>query len=121
VRTCVTAIFACHHLEDSPLPGAFPHHTTTSCYDNNGKSLVSQHISDMTTPEKYPLLSRINSPADLRRLSLEELPQLCRELRQDIFEELGKDPRAGVQKEIQKRKREIFYTKENPPRGEWRC
>ena len=46
----------------------------------------------MTTPEKYPLLSRINSPADLRRLSLEELPQLCRELRQDIFEELAQNP-----------------------------
>ena len=46
----------------------------------------------MTTPEKYPLLSRIDSPADLRRLSLADLPQLCRELRQDIFEELSQNP-----------------------------
>ena len=46
----------------------------------------------MTTPEKYPLLSRIDSPADLRQLPLDDLPQLCRELRQDIFEELSQNP-----------------------------
>lgn len=74
------------------MHGDFTHHITASCSDNTGNTLVSQHLSDMTTPEKYPLLSRINSPADLRRLSLEELPQLCRELRQDIFEELAQNP-----------------------------
>lgn len=46
----------------------------------------------MTTPEHYPLLSRIDAPADLRRLPLADLPQLCRELRQDILEELAQNP-----------------------------
>ena len=46
----------------------------------------------MTHPEKYPLLSRIDTPADLRRLKLRELPQLCRELRADILDELSQNP-----------------------------
>lgn len=40
----------------------------------------------------YSLLSRINSPEDLRRLKLEELPELCRELRLDIIDELAENP-----------------------------
>lgn len=46
----------------------------------------------MTHPEKYPLLSRIDTPADLRKLKLRELPQLCRELRADILDELSQNP-----------------------------
>ena len=46
----------------------------------------------MTHPDKYPLLSRIDTPADLRRLKLRELPQLCRELRADILDELSQNP-----------------------------
>lgn len=41
---------------------------------------------------KYPLLSTINSPADLRNLSVDELPQLCKELREDIIDELAQNP-----------------------------
>lgn len=43
-----------------------------------------------TKPYRY--LSRINSPADLRRLRVEELPEVCRELRTDIIEELSVNP-----------------------------
>ena len=46
----------------------------------------------MTNPSKYQLLSHINSPADLRRLPLERLPQLCQELREDILDELAQNP-----------------------------
>lgn len=37
----------------------------------------------------YELLNRINSPADLRRLRPELLPQVCGELRRDIIDELS--------------------------------
>lgn len=38
---------------------------------------------------EYELLNRINSPADLRRLRPELLPQVCDELRHDIIDELS--------------------------------
>lgn len=38
------------------------------------------------------LLNRINSPADLRKLKVEELPALCEELRADILKELSVNP-----------------------------
>ena len=36
--------------------------------------------------QNYPLLSLINSPDDLRLLSKEQLPQVCRELREYLLE-----------------------------------
>ena len=42
--------------------------------------------------EKLKLLSKIQYPADLRKLEVEELPQVCDELRQDIVEELSVNP-----------------------------
>lgn len=42
--------------------------------------------------KKYGLLSNIDSPADLRKLSLDQLPELCRELRQDIIDEVSVNP-----------------------------
>ena len=41
---------------------------------------------------KYDILNSINSPADLRRLDVEQLPQLCDELRRDIIEEVSMNP-----------------------------
>ena len=38
-----------------------------------------------TALENYPLLATISSPADLRRLGLEKLPELCRELREFLI------------------------------------
>lgn len=40
----------------------------------------------------YPLLSQIDSPKDLRKLPIEALPQLCKELRGDIIDELSRNP-----------------------------
>lgn len=41
---------------------------------------------------KSELLSSINSPADLRKLSVEQLPQVCDELREFIIKELSHNP-----------------------------
>jgi len=46
----------------------------------------------MTTPLQGPLLSKINSPEDLRKLQPEELPGLCQEVRQFILEVISKNP-----------------------------
>ena len=45
-----------------------------------------------TTDEKYPLLSKIDSPKDLRRLSEDQLPQLCSEIREFLIAELSSHP-----------------------------
>lgn len=42
--------------------------------------------------KKSHLLSNIQYPNDLRKLSVDELPQLCKELRQDILDELSVNP-----------------------------
>ena len=42
--------------------------------------------------EKYTLLNDINTPDDLKKLKVEQLPTLCKELRQDIVEELSVNP-----------------------------
>ncbi len=41
---------------------------------------------------KYKYLSQINSPADLRKLSIDQLPELCQELRDDIIAEVSANP-----------------------------
>ena len=44
------------------------------------------------TKVEYKYLYSINSPADLRKLSIEELPQYCQELRQYIIEQCAINP-----------------------------
>ena len=46
----------------------------------------------MSEQDKFSLLSKIEYPADLRRLSIDELPELCKQLRQDIIEEVSANP-----------------------------
>lgn len=46
----------------------------------------------MADDNKYPLLSKIEYPYDLRKLAVDRLPQLCQELRQDIVEEVSMNP-----------------------------
>lgn len=41
---------------------------------------------------KYPLLGKINSPADLRQLPEKDLPQVCNELRNFIIDSLANNP-----------------------------
>ncbi len=46
----------------------------------------------MEQKPKYELLQQIDSPADLRRLRPDLLPQVCAELRADIIDELAHNP-----------------------------
>ena len=50
------------------------------------------HYYIMSIEKEYDLLNKIQSPADLRKLSLEELPELCKQLRKDIIEEVAVNP-----------------------------
>lgn len=45
-----------------------------------------------TKADKYPLLSRIDSPADLRKLPVQDLPQVCSELRSFLINSLSSHP-----------------------------
>ena len=42
--------------------------------------------------EKYSLLSKIKYPEDLRRLTVDQLPEVCKELREDIIDEVSVNP-----------------------------
>ena len=42
--------------------------------------------------EKFGLLSQIKEPADLRKLTVDQLPTVCGELRQDIIDEVSVNP-----------------------------
>lgn len=44
------------------------------------------------TPVEFSLLTRVDNPADLRALSVDQLPQLCGELRHFIIRELSVNP-----------------------------
>lgn len=46
----------------------------------------------MAEQDKYKLLSKIEYPKDLQKLGIEELPELCHELREDIIEEVSMNP-----------------------------
>ena len=41
---------------------------------------------------KFSLLSNIKYPEDLRKLSIDQLPQICKELREDIIDEVSVNP-----------------------------
>lgn len=46
----------------------------------------------MLNDNRFDLLKTIQSPADLRKLCLEQLPKLCQQLREDIIEEVAVNP-----------------------------
>lgn len=46
----------------------------------------------MDNQKEYRYLSYIDSPADLRKLNTDQLPDICSELRQDIINELSRNP-----------------------------
>lgn len=45
-----------------------------------------------TEPTTYNLLNNITFPEDLRQLSVDQLPEVCKELRQDIIEKVSCNP-----------------------------
>ena len=46
----------------------------------------------MDKDSKHPLLATIESPADLKRISIEKLPQVCKELREMMIDVLSEHP-----------------------------
>ena len=50
---------------------------------------LSEHAPDSA---RYPLLSKIESPADLRGLSAEQLPEVCQEIRDFLIQSLSANP-----------------------------
>ena len=42
--------------------------------------------------KEFTLLNKIQYPEDLRKLSVDELPQVCEELREDIVQEVAVNP-----------------------------
>ena len=46
----------------------------------------------MKNNQTYSLLNGINCPGDLRKLNVDVLPEVCKELRQDIIDELSCNP-----------------------------
>lgn len=69
------------------------------CGINNYQKGCKSHgkilpLSPMDVKQRieYELLYRINSPADLKTLSVDELPRYCQEIRQFIIEECSKNP-----------------------------
>lgn len=50
------------------------------------------HIMGMEQDNSYSLLENINTPEDLRRLGTNKLPEVCKELRQKIIDELSCNP-----------------------------
>ena len=46
----------------------------------------------LMSSDKFELLNQIKDPADLRRLDLERLPEVCKELRGKITDEVAVNP-----------------------------
>jgi 1-deoxy-D-xylulose-5-phosphate synthase len=53
---------------------------------------LQRKIYEIVKIEPQELLPNINLPADLRALPIEDLPQVCNELRQEIIRELANNP-----------------------------
>lgn len=62
--------------------------------DNDGKFILFlQAILTITMEKKYyQYISQINSPTDLKKISKNELPAVCDDLRQFIIDEVSKNP-----------------------------
>lgn len=62
-------------------------------YIRNGKrETTSTEPLKATTVKAGPLLGKIESPSDLRKLSVEELPQVCAEIRDFLIQSLSVNP-----------------------------
>ena len=54
--------------------------------------LCSKITKSKVEKTDFTLLNKIQYPEDLRKLSVDDLPQLCKELREDIVEEVAVNP-----------------------------
>ena len=46
----------------------------------------------MADEEKYPVLSKVNYPSDIRELSLPQLKQLCSDIREYMVDTISENP-----------------------------
>lgn len=53
---------------------------------------MESSIASMTKPSETKLLSQINSPEDLKRLPVEQLPNLCAEIRSFLINNVSQNP-----------------------------
>lgn len=63
--------------------------TTTAPAASEPHTLPAPHTVDK---ERYPLLCRVSSPADLRAMSLSELKELCADIRRFLIDEVSVNP-----------------------------
>ena len=61
-------------------------------FRNNSVSLYPIIDRNKVEQEKLELLEKIKFPSDLRQLTIDQLPEVCEELRQDIVKELSVNP-----------------------------
>ncbi len=54
--------------------------------------LCTYKIIKLWTKSKFSLLSNVKYPNDLRKLSINQLPEVCKELREDIIDEVAVNP-----------------------------
>lgn len=57
--------------------------------DNHTQTNVDSHVKSSSD---YKLLSKIHSPADLKKLSVDDLPALCQEIRDYLISNLSSNP-----------------------------
>ena len=68
------------------------------------------HIIRMEQDNLYNLLQSIDTPDDLRHLSADKLPEVCKELRQKIIDELSCNPgHPGVRLKFYARKLDALH------------
>ena len=51
-----------------------------------------ERLHAMAEQDNFELLNQINYPEDLRKMAIEQLPQVCQELREDIIKEVAVNP-----------------------------
>lgn len=64
------------------------------CLGSEKQKEMTEQVTDSCTAEssEYPLLSKIGSPADLKKLRVEQLPALCEEIRRYLISSLSVNP-----------------------------
>ena len=76
----------------APLPHFFPEKGNTFRFLLLNLQIVILRTEMKTETMTYNLLNSISEPEDLRRLDVRQLPEVCKELRQDIIEEVSCNP-----------------------------
>ncbi len=68
-------------------------HIPASPFNGASATVESSAVGSVAENEKsFPLLSKIDSPSDLRNLSREQLPQVCAEMREFLIKSLANNP-----------------------------